>query len=43
LTAHCAAHLAPYKVPAAIHVIEELPRNSAGKVLKAALRALEPS
>lgn len=39
LIAHCVAHLAPYKVPSAIRMLAELPRNSAGKVLKAELRA----
>ncbi|MEO3388630.1 class I adenylate-forming enzyme family protein [Mesorhizobium sp. CAU 1741] len=34
----CAARLAPYKVPEAFVFVDELPRNSAGKVLKAALR-----
>jgi acyl-CoA synthetase (AMP-forming)/AMP-acid ligase II len=37
LRAWCAAKLAPYKVPEIIVFIEELPRNSAGKVVKAAL------
>ena len=37
ITEWCAARLAPYKVPEAIRFIDELPRNSAGKVLKAEL------
>lgn len=34
----CAGRLAPYKVPETIVAVDELPRNSAGKVLKATLR-----
>jgi acyl-CoA synthetase (AMP-forming)/AMP-acid ligase II len=34
LLSHCAASLAPYKVPAEIIFIEEMPKNSLGKVLK---------
>lgn len=37
LIARCAARLAPYKVPRAVFVVTDLPRNSAGKVLKAEL------
>ncbi len=39
LAAWCAERLAPYKRPAVITLLEELPRNSAGKVLKARLQA----
>jgi acyl-CoA synthetase (AMP-forming)/AMP-acid ligase II len=42
LRAHCAAHLAPYKVPSLIHRLAELPRNAGGKVVKAQLLALLP-
>ncbi len=35
----CRDHLAPYKVPVAFHRLDELPRNEAGKVLKASLTA----
>lgn len=38
LKAWCAGRLAPYKVPETIVAVGELPRNSAGKVLKAALQ-----
>jgi long-chain acyl-CoA synthetase len=38
LLRHCAAFLARYKVPVAIELLEELPKNSVGKVLKAPLR-----
>ncbi len=43
LRAFCATRLAPYKVPRAVIVTDDLPRNSSGKVLKAALVArLQP-
>lgn len=35
---HCRAHLADYKVPATIELIDELPRQPNGKVLKRVLR-----
>ncbi|KRB72748.1 AMP-dependent synthetase [Nocardioides sp. Root190] len=38
LRAHCAASLARYKVPEAVHVLAELPKNSVGKLVKARLR-----
>ncbi len=39
LRAHVGAHLAAYKVPAVVHVLTDaLPRNPAGKLLKAQLR-----
>jgi long-chain acyl-CoA synthetase len=38
--AHVRAHLAAYKVPSRVHVLAEaLPRNAAGKLLKASLKA----
>ncbi len=37
--AHCAVHLAKFKVPRQVAFIEALPRNAAGKVLKRELRA----
>jgi acyl-CoA synthetase (AMP-forming)/AMP-acid ligase II len=33
----CREHLVAYKVPAAYHRIESLPRNEVGKVLRRAL------
>lgn len=43
LMALCVARLAPYKVPRDVFAIEDLPRNSAGKVVKAELAArLDP-
>jgi acyl-CoA synthetase (AMP-forming)/AMP-acid ligase II len=38
LIAHCREYLAGYKKPSAIIVVEELPRNAGGKVLKRILR-----
>lgn len=38
LRAWCSARLAPYKVPEQFVFLDELPRNSAGKIVKAALR-----
>jgi acyl-CoA synthetase (AMP-forming)/AMP-acid ligase II len=42
LAALCAARLAPYKVPRAIFLIDELPKTSAGKIAKLALAARLP-
>lgn len=39
----CAAHLAGYKQPKAVHAISELPRNANGKVLKRDLRERQPA
>jgi acyl-CoA synthetase (AMP-forming)/AMP-acid ligase II len=38
LIAHCRRYLAGYKKPSAIVVVDELPRNAGGKVLKRRLR-----
>ncbi|MBE2998923.1 AMP-binding protein [Nocardiopsis sp. HNM0947] len=38
LTDHVKEHLAPFKVPKAVHLVEELPRNASGKILKRTLR-----
>lgn len=38
LIAHCAARLARYKVPVHIWLVDELPRNAAGKLLRSVLR-----
>ena len=37
LAAHCRRHLAAYKVPRAIHIVEDLPRTSSGKIMRRAL------
>jgi acyl-CoA synthetase (AMP-forming)/AMP-acid ligase II len=39
LIAHCRSHLAPYKVPRSIEIIDELPKTALGKVIKADLIA----
>lgn len=41
IRAHCVANLAKYKVPKHIAVVESLPRNDSGKVLKKRLREIE--
>jgi acyl-CoA synthetase (AMP-forming)/AMP-acid ligase II len=38
LTAHCREFLAGFKKPSAVVVVDELPRNAAGKILKRRLR-----
>jgi long-chain acyl-CoA synthetase len=38
LRAHCAVHLADFKVPATFELVDELPRQPNGKVLKRVLR-----
>ena len=38
--AHCKEHLAPFKVPKAVHVVEALPKDTQGKILKRELRKL---
>lgn len=38
LRQHAKARLAPFKVPKAVHFVEQLPRNTAGKILKRDLR-----
>lgn len=38
---YCLTQLAKYKVPVEVEVIEELPRNASGKVLKHTLRSAE--
>jgi acyl-CoA synthetase (AMP-forming)/AMP-acid ligase II len=36
--AHCKERLAPFKVPKAVHVVEALPKDTQGKILKRELR-----
>lgn len=38
ILAHCRSNMAPFKVPRAVSFLPRLPKNSAGKVLKARLR-----
>jgi acyl-CoA synthetase (AMP-forming)/AMP-acid ligase II len=38
VTAHCHEHLAKYKVPKHVRLLDELPLGDSGKVDKAALR-----
>jgi fatty-acyl-CoA synthase len=38
LIAHVKANLAKYKVPKAVHFVDDLPRNASGKLLKRVLR-----
>ncbi|EEM18146.1 Long-chain fatty-acid-CoA ligase [Bacillus pseudomycoides DSM 12442] len=38
LTHYCSLHLAKYKVPKSIEFLEELPKNTTGKLLRRALR-----
>ncbi len=38
--AHCKEHLAGYKVPKAVHLVDELPTDTQGKILKRELRAM---
>jgi acyl carrier protein len=40
LRAHAAAHLARHELPAVIRVVDDLPRNPAGKVVKSELPRL---
>jgi acyl-CoA synthetase (AMP-forming)/AMP-acid ligase II len=38
LVAHCREHLARFKCPRSVDVVEALPRNPTGKILKRELR-----
>jgi acyl-CoA synthetase (AMP-forming)/AMP-acid ligase II len=42
IVAWCREHMANYKVPRAVEVVDALPRNASGKVLKTDLRSREP-
>ncbi|GAA4815347.1 class I adenylate-forming enzyme family protein [Nocardioides caeni] len=42
LRGHCAVSLAPFKIPAAFHVLAELPKNAVGKLVKAQLSERAP-
>jgi len=41
LRAHCAQHLAAYKIPRSFHRIEALPRTANGKIQRRALGAVQ--
>jgi long-chain acyl-CoA synthetase len=43
LRSHCREHLAQYKVPREIRLLEKLPRNPTGKIMRRALSAETPS
>lgn len=43
LVAHCRAQLAVYKVPKAVHLVDELPVDPQGKILKRRLRETAPA
>lgn len=43
IVAHCREHLAPYKVPKAVHIVDELPTDAQGKILKRVLRTMAPA
>jgi long-chain acyl-CoA synthetase len=38
LVAYCLEHLARYKAPARVEVVDEIPRNAGGKALRRVLR-----
>lgn len=38
LIAYCREHLAAYKIPRAVHFVDDLPKTSTGKILRRALR-----
>jgi fatty-acyl-CoA synthase len=38
IVAHVRSRLAPFKVPKAVHFVDELPKNTSGKILKRQLR-----
>jgi len=40
LDAHCLKHLSQFKCPSAFHIVDALPMNASGKVLKTALREM---
>lgn len=40
ILAYCRKHLAPYKIPREIEVIDEIPKNITGKILKKTLRRM---
>lgn len=43
LLAYCTEHIVKYKVPAQIEILDELPKNSTGKILRRSLRNTQPT
>ncbi len=43
LAAQCKADLAPYKQPRLFHIVRELPKGPTGKILRRALRGVDPA
>jgi acyl-CoA synthetase (AMP-forming)/AMP-acid ligase II len=39
----CRGHMANYKVPRCVHIVDSLPTNASGKVLKSELQQMEPA
>lgn len=35
--AHCRVHLAPYKIPRSVSIVEDIPKTSSGKIMRRAL------
>ena len=42
IEAHCRAHMAAYKVPREVQIVDDLPTTSTGKILRRELHTLEP-
>ena len=40
LQSYCAEHIVKYKVPKVIEVLDELPKNSTGKILRRSLKEI---
>jgi acyl-coenzyme A synthetase/AMP-(fatty) acid ligase len=38
LLVHCRTHLSAYKIPASIHLVQEIPRTGSGKIMRFKLR-----
>ena len=38
LLAHCRLHLSAYKIPARVHLVQEIPRTGSGKIMRFKLR-----
>lgn len=43
LKEYCAEHIVKYKVPTSIEILDELPKNSTGKILRRSLRSKQPT